>query len=96
MRAKLAGERGAQPGATGFDQRVSAFERSIAEDTVRNEFTLHRTVHGWMAEAPAADLEALNARVYASLFLTPRADPWLGLVAPDGYSALDADGLTTR
>ena len=37
------------------------------------------------------DMETLNARVYASLFLTPRSDPWLGL-APDVYSAIEGDG----
>jgi hypothetical protein len=96
MRAKIAGERGAEAlDAASFDRRVTVFERSIAEDTVRNEFTLHRTLHAWMAAAPELDLEVLNQRVYATLFLTPRADPWLGLVAPDGYTAIEADGLST-
>src|SRR6185503_5369471 len=30
------------------------FERSIAEDTVRNEYQLHTTIHGWFAEAHAS------------------------------------------
>ena len=37
----------------------------------------------------AADLAALNARVYAELFLTPDADPWLGLDAAGEFAALD-------
>jgi hypothetical protein len=42
-----------------------------------------------MADAPAPlELEPLNARVYAELFLTPASDPWLGLFAPDTYAVL--------
>jgi hypothetical protein len=78
-----------------FERRVAAFERTLAEDTVRNEYGMHRTLHEWMALSPPPDdLEALNQRVYATLFLTPRTDPWLGLLAPDSYSAIEGEGLT--
>jgi len=30
---------------------VRTFERSMAEDTVRNEYTFHRTIHTWLAAA---------------------------------------------
>jgi hypothetical protein len=46
--------------------------------------------------AAALDLDALNARVYAELFLTPRNDPWLGLVSPGTYSALGASAWAGR
>lgn len=73
---------------------VQNFERSIAEDTVRNEYTFHRQIHLWLADATSsADLDALNERVYAELFLTPSSDPWLGLLPPNAYSALPDDGL---
>ena len=74
---------------------VRNFERSLALDTVRNEYTFHRQIHDWFAAGPqeAADVERLNERIYAELFLTPSSDPWLGLVPPDTYSALDEDGL---
>jgi hypothetical protein len=77
---------------------VANFQRSIAEDTVRNEYQFHRQTHQWLADpargpALTADVNALNDRVYAELFLTPRADPWLGLLPPDAYSALDNDGM---
>jgi hypothetical protein len=77
---------------------VANFERSIAEDTVRNQYLFHRKIHEWLADpatAPlASNVNALNERVYAELFLTPSSDPWLGLVPADTYSALENDGLS--
>ena len=71
---------------------VARFERSVAEDTVRNEYLLHTRVHEWFATGTApASLDALNERVYAELFLMPSSDPWLGLVPEDAYTALPAD-----
>lgn len=72
-------------------------QRSISEDTVRNEYTFHRTVHQWFAsgtsETLAADVAPLNEKVYAELFLTPSSDPWLGLIPADTYSALEGEGI---
>jgi hypothetical protein len=78
---------------------VQNFERSISEDTVRNEYLFHRQIHAWLAEGklpdgkPASDVDSLNERVYADLFLTPGSDPWLGLLPANTYSALPDDGL---
>jgi len=69
-------------------------ERSIAEDTVRNEYLLHSRIHEWFAKGlPSDDVDKLNSRVYAELFLTPDSDPWLGLVPADTCTALENDGL---
>lgn len=70
---------------------LAAFEASLALDTVRNEYQLHAEIHRWLAEAETLEpgFESFNARVYAELFLTPAEDPWLGLVSPDTYLALD-------
>lgn len=74
---------------------VERFERSIALDAVRNEYMLHRQIHQWFAGRElTSDFDALNARVYAQLFLTPDADPWLGLITPDTYTALPNDGVS--
>ena len=71
-------------------------QRSIAEDTVRNEYDLHLKIHQWFVSGVApADLNRLNAKVYAELFLTPDSDPWLGLVPPDTFTGLDNNGLVT-
>jgi hypothetical protein len=69
-------------------------QRSIAEDTVRNEYQLHAEIHEWFAEGTApANLDALNSKIYAELFLTPNSDAWLGLAPNDVFSALDGGGL---
>jgi hypothetical protein len=74
---------------------VRTFQESLAVDTMRNEYTLHQTVRRWFAEGLCGvDVEALNERVYAELFLTPASDPWLGLAPAEAYSALDEGGLT--
>jgi hypothetical protein len=77
-----------------FARRLASFEAVLTEDTVRNELTMHRTVHAWLGRRDApATLAALNKGVYASLFLTPRGDPWLGLLAGDAYTAIENEGL---
>jgi len=76
---------------------VENLQRSISLDTVKNEYTLHRTLHAWLAESPglSRDVDTLNEQVYAKLFLTPSADPWLGLAPPDVYAALPNNGIVT-
>jgi hypothetical protein len=76
---------------------VRNFQNTIAIDTVRNEYTFHRQIHEWFANADIpldVDVNALNDRVYAQLFLTPSTDPWLGLVPGDVYTALDHNGVS--
>ena len=73
---------------------VRTLQESIALDTVRNEYQLHRRIHQWLADVNfRPDVEALNERVYAELFLTPSSDPWLGLAPPDAYTALPNGGV---
>jgi hypothetical protein len=70
------------------------FERSVAEDTVRNEYVLHAKLHEWLAGGSGSmAVDALNEKVYAELFLTPSSDPWLGLVPSDSYAALPNGGI---
>jgi hypothetical protein len=73
---------------------VRELESSIALDTVRNEYQLHRRIHQWLAnEAYHPALDELNERVYAELFLTPSSDPWLGLAPANVYTALPHGGV---
>ncbi|MEW6733604.1 MAG: hypothetical protein AB1489_19905 [Acidobacteriota bacterium] len=80
---------------------IRNFERSIAEDTVRNEYLLHTQIHVWFAN-PASyseftkNINILNEAVYAELFLTPSSDPWLGLNLPDGYTAIENNGIVKQ
>ncbi|MDQ3035323.1 MAG: hypothetical protein M3Y87_23160, partial [Myxococcota bacterium] len=65
-----------------------------ARDGLRNELAMHRVVREWLARDPAMrDPEALNARVYTELFLTPASDPWLGLRDADVWDAIERDDL---
>ncbi len=67
---------------------------AIALDTVRNEYILHRQIHQWFVQGnQTSNLDALNEKVYAELFLNPSSDPWLGLAPDDVYSAIDNDGV---
>jgi hypothetical protein len=69
-------------------------EHYIAVDSVRNEYLMHARLHQWFLEgALAQDIESLNDKVYAFLFLTPGSDPWLGLVSPDTYTGIVDDGI---
>jgi hypothetical protein len=76
---------------------VRQFEASIALDTVKNEYLLHRQIHEWLASsAERPTVDALNERVYAELFLTPSSDPWLGLAPADTYTALENGGTVAE
>jgi hypothetical protein len=78
----------------GLARVVSNFETAIALDTVRNEYMLHRQIHQWFVQGnQTSNLDVLNEKVYAELFLTPSSDPWLGLAPDDVYSAIDHDGV---
>jgi hypothetical protein len=78
-----------------IEPSIRAFETSMAIDSIRNEYLLHSQLHRWFAEAApeTTNLDRLNRRVYDQLFLTPAQDPWLGLVGPDAFSAIDGDGI---
>ncbi|HZN34113.1 MAG TPA: hypothetical protein VFB80_09850 [Pirellulaceae bacterium] len=73
---------------------VQTLESSIALDSMKNEYRFHRQIHEWlMAGNYRPDVDTLNERVYAELFLTPRSDPWLGLAPAEVYTALPNAGV---
>ena len=77
-----------------LDNLLQTLERSIAMDTVRNEYLLHTKLYGLLTlDASRDDVEKLNEKVYAELFLTPRSDAWLGLFSPEIYTALENGGV---
>ena len=85
------------PGGTDdkiFNALVDKLQRNIALDTVRNEYLMRTKLYGWLNSDPSRnDLDLLNRKVYAELFLTPASDPWLGLFSADTYVALENGGL---
>jgi hypothetical protein len=73
---------------------LNKFQELVALDTVRNEYLMHSKLYVLLMRDPARnDVEKLNEKVYATLFLTPRSDPWLGLFSSDVYTALDNGGV---
>jgi len=73
---------------------VTALERAIAEDTVRNDYVFRARIHRWLASgAVSSDVASLNEKIYAELFLTPSWDAWLGLRPAGSYSGIDNDGV---
>jgi hypothetical protein len=76
-----------------LDRTARQFQQTIAEDSVRNNYQMRRQVLAWLRQSstPIA-LDDLNRRVYSELFLTPRNDPWLGLMPRGTYTALTDDG----
>jgi hypothetical protein len=55
---------------------------------------LHTKLYPWLLRDPSrTDLEKFNEKVYAELFLTPKSDPWLGLLTSDSYVGIDNAGV---
>jgi hypothetical protein len=76
-----------------LDDRLRNLQRVIAVDSIRNEYLFHKAIHEWLLANPTIDLESLNKRVYAELFLTPASDPWLGLFPHDSYTGIESEGI---
>lgn len=80
-----------------WQRTLATLERTIAIDTVRNEYLFRRTLHEWLANLGATiDLAALNERVYTELFLTPSSDQWLGLFPSDSFTGIENDGVQQK
>lgn len=78
-------------GSASAEADAAELRAVAAADGARNEATLHRVVHGWLASGDPAmhALGTLNERIYDELFLTPASDPWLGLRDPRLWDALE-------
>jgi hypothetical protein len=76
-----------------FDKLIRNLESYMSVDTARNEFLMRPTLLVWLNKGMDKDLDTLNEKVYAELFLTPNEDKWLGLYSTDIYTALDGNGI---
>jgi hypothetical protein len=82
--------------AAGIDRLIASFEALMARDSAYNELVLHQQIHRRLADPTRQpDLASLNRWVYASLFLTPAEDPWLGMATPGVWTGLPRDGIGT-
>ena len=85
---------GAEKTNRALAELVQKLQMNIALDTVRNEYLLHNKLYGWLiGDQRRSNVDALNKKVYAELFLTPASDPWLGLYSPETYVALEGGGV---
>jgi hypothetical protein len=90
----IAAKRFEKGNSTNLRQIVGNFENAIALDSIRNEYALHSQIHQWFTQGnTTGNVNTLNQKVYAELFLTPNSDAWLGLMSNEGYSAIDNDGI---
>ena len=67
---------------------------NVSLDTVRNNYMLRSKILERLTSAAGRKwtLSQVNNWVYAQIFLTPKADPWLGLAPPDVFSAINGNG----
>jgi len=73
---------------------IANFELAIAADTQQNELRLRPMIHRLIqSHSGLLSFAELNDLVYDQFFLTPRADPWLGLRAPGIFTGLTDDGV---
>jgi hypothetical protein len=75
---------------------IESFRRTLAADTLQNEYVLRPQIHRLFQGYPASEFASLNARVYAEVFRTPAEDPWLGLRSDQTFTALAAEGVEQR
>jgi hypothetical protein len=83
-------------GDASFERVVASFERATARDGLENERRLRPMIDAWFVNGEVGASGPLTDRIYSEVFLTPRTDPWLGLVPAETYSALDGDGRSLR
>lgn len=76
-----------------FEKLLQNLESYISIDTARNEFLMRPSLLVWLNKGFDKNVEKLNEKVYAELFLTPNEDKWLGLYSTDIYTALDGNGI---
>jgi hypothetical protein len=76
-----------------FAKLIENLETYISVDTARNDFLMHPTILVWLNKGEDKDVEKLNEKIYAKLFLTPNNDKWLGLYSPEFYTGLADNGV---
>jgi hypothetical protein len=84
------------PSPESVTKMLDGLRHTLAIDTLRNEYLLRRTIHGWLSttQVEVKDLNSFNETVYSELFGTPRSDPWLGLLDDGVFSGLPGSGAT--
>jgi hypothetical protein len=80
-----------------FASLLENLESQLTAENLFNEYGLHVQVHSWLAGTTMQrNFATLNRRIYAELFRTPAADPWLGMATSGRFTGLPGDGLSRR
>jgi hypothetical protein len=75
-----------------IQMHLPILEKNLAPDTRTNELDLHPRLHRLFADGTRfTNAEAMVDWIYEHLFLMPPNDPFMGLDAPDAFSALPSD-----
>jgi hypothetical protein len=83
--------------AKAMNALLQKFQLAVALDTVRNEYKLHTMLYAWLvSDRGRSNVDTMNEKVYAELFLTPKSDPWLGLLPLDTYTGLENAGVVLK
>jgi hypothetical protein len=102
--AQIAPTAWARPGETldarELDATIARFEASVVADSGLNLMMLRRMIHAELAGraemgAPI-DFGSVNQWLYASVFLTPADDAWLGMATPGVFTGLPHDGVVVE
>ena len=62
-------------------------------DSALNQLRLRPQIHEILARG-STDFATVNDAIYATVFHTPKSDPWLGLHARRDFTGLPSDGVT--
>ena len=77
---------------TEFDSMLKRLKKTVAIDTVQNEYRLRPQILRYMGNKKITNLEDLNAWIYKEVFLTGKEDEWLGLYESDIYYGVENNG----
>jgi len=90
---QLQGKTNSTPKADPFDAMIQKFEQNISIDTAANKFRMEIPIHALFAKGEEGNFESLNRKIYDTLFLTPKSDPYLGLGSDGVFTGLQNGGI---
>ncbi|MBA3498770.1 MAG: hypothetical protein H0T65_00235 [Deltaproteobacteria bacterium] len=72
---------------------LARLEQNILADSALNQFQLRPQIRYQLMTRDSLDFATLNATIYATVFHTPKDDPWIGLLDQTDFTGLLADGV---
>ncbi len=72
---------------------LSRLERNVIADTAINELQLRDQIRSQIIRTRDLRFATLNSWIYATVFHTPKADAWVGLLERTNFTGLPGDGV---